>query len=507
MIQKPRLNYCGLTVVMNNPSRFDNLDLLTANGGFFINDLCLYPDYNKYQCEIRTKDETSPLLPTTKCVLLLGEGAAKQWLGNEINEHNHLGEIRGSVYSIGGVPHIASYLPQDCVDLKDYEREHNPLSEHFEDSGYDNDDDEDGDEKRRHGKTSRKNYGFWLMKDIDKVKHILQYGVPDEVTCEFIIYPPLKDIIELLTKTKDSFFYIDIETDADLNIICFSFAFDTKRVFVVPCLLPDYSHAYSGLGTIYRALAICFRDNITVAHNGHNFDFFVFAYKYRIAIGKRVYDTMIAQHRCFPEQEKSLGHCTSLWTWQRFHKDMGDVPYNNLTNANKMWRYCGYDTFTMALVREAIDQYAKSRPGLTDSIAQGNAAIRPYLTATIMGIRYNQEACNEIIVENDKLCNQYLRMLDILIGTENLKEIRGKGKSSLPMSPPQCVKYFHGMLGYDEVGKGKERKDGTRQASLGKKNLFKLALKYENPVIDIIIAYRETMKETAKLQFTPFRLI
>ena len=97
---RPQYKYCGLTIVLSNPSRFDRNELLSATGGWFFNDRCLRPDYNRHQCDIRLKDDRSELLPNTKCVLLLGEPAAKLWLNN--NE-NTLGEIRGSVYLINNL--------------------------------------------------------------------------------------------------------------------------------------------------------------------------------------------------------------------------------------------------------------------------------------------------------------------------------------------------------------------------------------------------------------------
>lgn len=504
---KPKLQYNGLTIVLSNPSRLDKVDLLSGTAGYFFNERCLRPDFNRFQCDIRVKEDRSELLPNTKAVMLLGEAAAQNWLGNT---DNTLNEIRGSPYIINGIPHIASYFPQNCVDFKDYESSHNPLSENYLDPDYQassDDEDESANDKRRHGVTSWRNYGFWLWKDTEKVKRImLGGGMPVVKDPDYVIYPRSEELINLLLTTKGEHFYFDMENDVNLNMTCFSFAFNNyqDKVYVAPCLLPDYSWAYSSLPEIYRALAIAIRDNITVAHNGCNWDFFVLAYKYCIAIGK-VYDTLVAQHRCFPEQEKSLGHCTSLWTWEQFHKDEGDVPYSNMDNARRTWAYCGKDVFTMALVKAAQDVYSKRIPGLAASIAQANASIKPYLTTQLLGMRYDQKALDDMMTENDKKMNHYLRWIDHLVGPENLKVIRGKGKSSMPSSPPQCVRYFHDLLGYPVIGKGKERKDGTKAPSLGAKNMFKLRLKHANPVIDIIIAYRETGKESGALKFTPWR--
>ena len=100
---KPKLKYCGLTVVLSNPSRFDRVSLLSATGGHVFNDHCLRPDFNVMQCDIRVSDDKSPLLPDTKCVLLLGEGAMRSWLPETRN--NSLGEMRGSVFIVNNIPH------------------------------------------------------------------------------------------------------------------------------------------------------------------------------------------------------------------------------------------------------------------------------------------------------------------------------------------------------------------------------------------------------------------
>lgn len=503
---KPKLAYNGLTIIMSNASRFDttNRSLLTANGGTFFNGKCLYPEFNRHQTDIRVKEDKDDLLPNTKCILLLGESSMWEWIGNRTNT---IHEVRGTPFLYNNVPTICSYLPQNCVDFKDHEASLNPLAQGFEDDEYENqDNDEDSvDEKARHGKTSWAHMGFWLKKDVERCKYILKNGLPAALNPDYKIYPREEEVIQLLNSAKDQLFYFDCETDSNLNITCFAFAFNSKTIYVIPCLLPDYSFAYSGLHLIYRALANCINNNIIVAHNGSNFDFFVLAYKYKIGI-KRAIDTLLMQHRCFPETEKSLGHCMSLWTYEPFHKDEGSGGYYNLEQAKKMWFYCGKDVFGMVLIKEAIDKYALGRPGLTESIQQANESIIAYLTITLTGMRYDKELVESISNENDRMMEQHVRMLEILIGKETLKLIRGKGQSSMPGSNPQCVRYFHEMLGYSTVGRGKETKDGSRNPSLGKKNLLKLRLKYENPCIDICLAYRETSKETGALKFDNFVL-
>lgn len=461
---------------------------------------------NINRCEVRLKEDDKPLLTGTKAILLLGEPTLHNKIAGAGN--NTLGELRGSpLRDKDGTVAIASYSPQDCVDIVDWEQKLNPLLNLGDDSEGDSDTESNLSalaEKRRHGKTNRKNWAFWLWKDCEKISKLLDNGgrIPEEVKPNYIIYPSAEEIITLLTSTKNADFYFDCETDTELNFTCFSFSFGLPTVYVVPIVRHSYTWAYERLPNVFKALAIAIRDNCIVAHNGASFDFWVLAYKYGIPIGKKSYDTMIAMHRCFPEVEKSLGHGTSLWTWQPFHKDEGNFAYGSESQARSLWEYCGKDTYTMILIKEAITRYAKTKPGLEDSINMAMDSIRPYLVSSLLGIKFDDGIRQDTIKENDRMMMQHLRMLDVLVGKDWLKRIKGNGKSPMPSSNTQCVKYFHDLLGYPVVGRSKK----TTRPSLGKKNIYKLKLKVNNPVLDICVSYRETMKESGTLNFTPYKI-
>jgi len=457
------------------------------------------------QCDVRLADDESPWLDGTKCILLLGEYSLHKYIPE--SREKTLNELRGSLFYIDGIPAIASYFAQDAADIRAYERENNVLSKDFieNEEYYDDDDDEAAEDLKSYGATKRANYAFWLRADVNKVKTILKSGIPAaEAEPQYKTYPNSDEVINALQSTKDSFLYFDMETDIEeANLQCFSFSFDGKVVYNVPVLNNDYLPAYSSLPFIMRALAISIKHNVIVAHNGANFDFFVLGAKYRIPV-YRCYDTMIAHHRCWPDVEKSLGHAVSHLTWQKFHKDENSQNY--LTHEQMMARmkYCGKDVFTMYLIHKALDKYAKTIPGLTDSIACANAAIVPYLITTLQGIKYHQDRVDDIVRENDRLMEQYLRMIGILIGESGMIDVRRavKGKArAFANSNPQCIKYFHDLLGYATEGR-----TPTGNPSLGKKAMFKLALKHDdNPVIPLVLAYRILAKESGALKFLPWK--
>lgn len=174
---------------MSNPSRMDTHRLMSGNGGTMMDGFCLRPEMNSMMCDVRLKDETAPLLPDTKCLLILGEAAMHKFLPETINNTIH--EMRGSLFNYKGIPTICSYLPQDSVDIyKNYEKENNPLAQDYTpDDSLSEDGEEDEGDVKRHGKTKRTNYAFWLRADVRKCKMILSGFKPEVKQPIYIIFP------------------------------------------------------------------------------------------------------------------------------------------------------------------------------------------------------------------------------------------------------------------------------------------------------------------------------
>jgi hypothetical protein len=485
---------------MSNPSRFDGKELLSATGGWFFKNECLSPETNIYCCDLRLADDTSPLYKGTKCLLLLGQRSLTRWT----NATTSLAEQRGSplLDRSGQIPCIASFLPQDTVDVQNFEKRFNEEAE-----GYEEKDAPDEEESRAgeyisskgKGKTARSNWRFWLRADTKKAIGYAQSGcIPHRrFSPTYIVYPSADEVIHVLSDTKGRDLFIDIETDFEtLDMRCFAFSFGPSesgevKVYVVPTLDQLYKPAYAQLPQIMRSLSVGLRDNCAVAHNGAVFDFFVFAWKYRIGIGRNVYDTMVAQHRLFPEIEKSLGHCVSYYTHEPYHKNEGMHGYNSPQACRQLWEYCGKDVYTMFLIKQAQLDLAKTIPGMLDSLKQAMQSIRPYLICSLLGIRYREDERDKWVRENDRLMFQYLRMMRILHGPKVAPLISNK----------KCTAYFHDMLKYAVVSRSKK----TGNPSLAEDALLKLRLKYANPVIDILIRYRMVQKETGTLCFIPWK--
>ncbi len=483
--QPPRFNYCGLTVILSNPNRFEKKKLLEGTGAYFFMEECLRPDINIFQCDVRLIDDKRKLLPETKVVLLLGQRAFSVW--TERNET--LDEARGSPYIINKIPCLASFNYQDAVDPRDFESKHNKELIEDEEEFQEERDSFIGDKSRT--QTDRANYRFWLKSDTKKAIRILENNgrIPEPSFAPiFNIYPSSNSVIEVLQREKNKDLYIDIETDIEsLDIRCFSFNFsNSDNIYCVPVLDINYLPAYEQIPQIFRALSIAFRDNCTIAHNGATFDFFIFGYKYSIPVGKNCFDTLISAHRIYPTIEKSLGHQISLWTYLPYHKNESAHAYRTISDFERLLQYCGKDVYTMRLVKEAQLEFAKNDPGLMASINQAMKSIRPYLLMSLLGMKFDDEKRLSWIDNSDRLAMQYQRIIQILTGP----------KVEMLISNKKCTKYFHDMLGYKVV---KHTKTGA--ASLSADALLKLKLKHENPVIDFLIKYREKLKESGTLNF------
>jgi len=510
--QKPTNKYCGLTIVLSNPSRFDSRVLLSAKGGHFFQYECLQPNgITTSNCDIRTADSIQEgLLDGTRGLLLLGDRAFQVWTDSRYKDYT-LSEQRGTpLHTRWKIPCTASYSPQDALDILDYETKLNPLAKHEDEEGQ-REDEEDGEfDTKTKGKTKRSNFKFWLKQDTKKILGWINRGSgfrnPETRRNEFRIAPSSDEIVDVLESFRlDDYFYIDIETSVEgcYNMWCIGFASSVSTVYVVPIFRYNRTLYYSCAPKILGKIAAVMERCTTVTHNGYAFDLPILAWRYGLPIGRRQEDTMIMHHRAFPGTEKSLGHCMSLWTDEEYHKDQGLFAPMNDAMDRRLWSYNGKDVYGMRLVHQAQKEYARKIPGLQESMRQGNDCIYPYTLCSLSGINYDNDARASVVAENDRLMMQYLRMTRMLKG--------GYEGELLPSSSQSCVKFFHEYLGYDVVARSKRisKKTGLRlnTPSLDEKAFWKLKLKYpQNILIDIALKYRAKQKETSMLRFEPWNI-
>jgi len=458
----PSIAYNGLTIVIDKPSRLDKDHLLSGVAGQWMEDEVIKP-LCLAGCDIRDTKCWDEFIPGTKYLALLGPLAAKQYHG-DVSKH-------GYPHYVKGIRTVVAYYPQDCCDHRNIE-------------GAGDDDDDDGGSERDTkdaSPTKRGNHRFWTAWHVQKLLH----GVPvNEGRPNVHVYPSSGELVKVLSTIKNEDLYLDIETSRQHRAItCIGFSSTSlfPKVYVVPVYNYSGGLAYRDFSTIYRALAVALLKNTVVIHNSM-FDLTVLHGFYRFPLPSRIYDTMLANHRAFPEVEKSLSHVIAQWTWQPYHKDQICEAFNSKTE-QQLWQYNAKDVFNLKLIKDAQLNYAKDKPGLLDSIAQANSMVGPYLANTLTGLRLNRVQQLETSTHLTLAAQQYARICSILVG-----------KTFNPGSPPQCKAFFHDVLHYPVVAKS-----DTGGAKLGRKQFYQLMLKHNNPLIPVILRYRKAAKDLSML--------
>lgn len=488
----PQTPYNGLTIALSNPSRFDLSDgrLLTGLARGFAME-SLYPHFMLSGCDIRSKEYlvSKPLLNNTKGILVCGENALKLALGLEgvgLTLHQSRGYVFKNPQLFGDAFLIPTYLPQDCIDPVNWEGKKNQelikenASIEIEEGA-----EEDGG--KNYSPTKRSNYRFWFKQDVQRLIYLVQNGsIPKEPEVFYYLNVSIKELENDLASYTGPI-VLDIETSMEYvgAITCLSFGL----------IKPDGIHVYGftwldynlqctlsprdKLGFI-KLINLMFSKHEIVVHNG-GFDLFILLAGYSIKPPRWVFDTMLAHNRKYLGTEKSLGHCMSLYTWQKYHKDEGYFFPKNSTQERKLLEYNAKDVYGTALV------YLKLVENETPSMEQANNSLVPYLWTSFIGLNIDTEELEALLKLNQRKLDFITRVLGILTGIPKFNA----GSSQ------QCAVYFHDMLLY-EVIKYSEK---TKKPSVDINVLYKLRLNYpENPVINFIITYRAIAKENGSLK-------
>lgn len=440
-------------------------------------------------------------LLSSKAILLLGDSALRIY-----KPEVSLGEQRGSPFVLNdSIPVIASYTPQDCNDFKNYEAEFHKLNPDYSGKlSESSEGNEDGDAGKAHGKTKRSNFKFWLTKDIRKIARIYHTGL-QVVEPQLDIMPSSDEILQELMANDNlgKYFYLDIETDPATNdITVFSYSFLSKEQFndtnyiptikVVPCRRWNWTRAYDVLPRIFVAVTYTMSRNTTVTHNGSTFDIFIWTMKYKLPFGNSHYDTMNSHHRLFPEVEKSLGHCISLYTDFPYHKNTGGTwSPNNTKQEYQLWKYNGIDVHAMVYVHRGQHNYAKTLLGAVESIEKCNRFVAPLLTMTFTGIALDEVAIQEHISDNETRVNVLLKILWKLCG-----------RTINPNSPKQVIEYLYSSKKDGGLGLIPPSYINTKNPSTDAMAIIKLYVAHpEIASLPVFIDIRRTLKESSALRF------
>lgn len=400
----------------------------------------------------------------SRVILTGAESAAKMFPGRQLTA------VRGYVLDLGTSKVVATFWPQDCVDLRDHEA--NTTDEEDDAAGTGKDD----------APTKRANYRFWFQRDVAKLFNTPRQRFP--WTYQAV---PNKLAAQFLRSAVDSTVYFDSETHPDTDTLqCFSFAINDGPVYTVGIydwrgyLLPDAVE-------LMAALARAFSRNKIVAHN-ISFDLLFLAMFHGVPFGPDIEDTMLIGHRIWPEAEKSLAHAISLWTNLPYHKDEGGTWHpRNFQQYDTLCRYNSKDVHTLREVHLSQRAYiaGANDPGLAASVAQVNESIFPYLYTSLHGLPLNTAGLLHYKRERRFAAQQFGRIISTLAGYD-----------LNPNSPLQTSAYFVEGLGYPV-----QSVSDSGRPSVDEATLYKYLLKFKNPIIRAILKYKRARKVAGELGF------
>jgi len=469
-----------LTIIYGGLSRYDRAQtppkpFSGSAGEFFTHRTFEVPELKPLFVDIRvvdTYDMMKPFYNKTR-FLLLGEPALKWLQPDDCNLMKHRGFI---LTGPNNCPAVATFHPIECHDFKatDFVEE---------------EDDNDGDEAKDVGPTSRQNFLFWALLDYRKLVAI-PWPLPVPIAPVQYIAPPIDFVINWITGIQPgAHVVLDIETRRqDHSLDCIGLR--SNRTTLV---IPIYSHTnalhydHKGTARIYRALYLLFlRTDITIVGHNLSFDLSVLCFRYGLPLPRRLYDTLLSMHREYPQLEKSLSHALSMYTNSvRNHK--GDIAVNvSYANFMRLMRYNADDVYWTEQIMFEQMRRAELDPPLKQAVETANKIQYCTLLMSFSGIRIDVEARDKQADIQQTKADAITRCIRVLIEDPNFN----------PASPPQCAALLYGKLKYpvEELTK-------TGAPSTGVKTLYKLQLKQFNPVITLIINAREASKAASMLRF------
>ena len=418
----------------------------------------------------------------TTHIALLGYEAAKLLL--DTRKDLTFNKARGNLFKWQNRWATVSFNHQDAFDMsmsgvEDEEDQHNPDDVSGKDDCY----------------IRPINWRWWLCADVAKLFNTpLDYKFE---TPSIVIEPPIEEAIAELNNKDNEILFLDIETRRiDYSLDCIGVACNDRPVYVTPIYRWDHHLYYtkdkilSYLVALTRAMARC----RTVVHNA-NFEFLVFPLFYHIPFGHDIYDTMVAHHRIWPFQEKSLAAAISYWTRLPYHKDLYQVPGNERA-FSRLLTYNGKDVYGTRAIYYAMESFVKENPSYERSIKDGQRTLIPYLTASLTGWDVDTERLDSNKNNLTRQIAQLKRIFSILLP---------QWPDFNPKSPDQCARLLHDTLGL-KVGRIKAK---TKKPEMDEKNLQKLKVRngtsFEiGQLIGAIIKYRFVTKALETITFEEY---
>ena len=285
---------------------------------------------------------------------------------------------------------------------------------------------------------------------------------------ELLTRPLYNDVICFLHEcNKADLVGFDIEATPQF-VTCLSMAYDQDGLIRSMCIpFMSNSGAYWTLDEeveIWDALQLVLSNPQVrkIAQNGM-FDFMFILRKNHIITDNFYFDTMLAQHICYPDLRKGLDILTALYTYFPYYKDDGKEAHLKLIKDwPKYWEYNAKDSAYLLPITKRLIQEANS----LDALPSIQVAMQ--LHKPLMEMEFNGMWVNRIGLEQMKV--KYAKYIKVLQAALN----KMVGHELSPSKNAQMKSYFYDELNivpYINRTTGRPTCDATALARIAKKGL------------------------------------
>lgn len=242
--------------------------------------------------------------------------------------------------------------------------------------------------------------------------------------------------ITALQSVKPGIISVDIETAVTDKLTAFGWATSktdgfsiTKEVVVKPEVLKEISK-------------FCKRTDLKKIFHNACYDVLWLAYYAKILTKGIYFDTMIAQHVCYPIWPKSLAFCASLYTDEVYFKDMGKSFFKlkdiEIRDWSKLYEYNTMDCMVTYEVYEHLNKELDELR-LRKVFNFDMQMIEPVLFAMLHGVKIDKTVLEEIKTKNEKVISVLERLAKSCIGDVNVN------------SPKQLKELFYDKFGFTPI--------------------------------------------------------
>lgn len=273
----------------------------------------------------------------------------------------------------------------------------------------------------------------------------------------FVIRPSFEEamnVFDTIDRLPDGrWITSDTETRGE-SIACLGVAWSAHDALCVPFSVVSGDGSYwqpeQEIALRARFETVLRGDRLRVSNQNINFDRQWWR-RFLFIESQPSFDTMVAQHVCWPGTPKGLAYLSSLYCgYHRFWKDEGR-NWDINQDEEILWRYNCIDCVTTWEITQVLSSLVKTL-GLSDQFAERMEFLEDAYRMMLRGVRLDEKERSRQLLQVMDDQSRIQSYLDRLIPPEWKALIRGKAsKSEWYSSPAQSAALFYDILGCKEI--------------------------------------------------------